>query len=69
MNLTEARERANKSREVVAVSCGVSVSAFRAWEKGHNIPPSSVLPKIQDVLGLTDSEVLEIVRSLQREAS
>jgi transcriptional regulator with XRE-family HTH domain len=69
MNLREARERAKKTREVAAVELGISSSTLRAWEKGINVMPSSALPKLQEVLGLSEVEVMDIIKNLQKEAS
>ena len=37
--LTEAREAAGLSRELVAVDRGVSAAAVASWERGTNCPP------------------------------
>ena len=39
------------TQTVVALHCGVSVNAFRAWENGTSIPRKSHEEKLKEMLG------------------
>lgn len=69
MNLTKARLKAQLTREEAAVKLGIASSTLRAWEKGINGIPSLALPRLQELLGLSDSEILNIIKLQTKEAS
>ena len=69
MNFQEARIRAGFTQESLAREMRVSLSTLAKWERGAHSPGVSILPKLQEVLGLSESEVMDIVRNLQTKES
>lgn len=62
MDLIEARRKAGFNRETAAVRLGVCLATLGRWEKGMSSISSNILPILQEVYGLTDAEVLSIIR-------
>lgn len=69
MSLTEARQKAGLTREKLAYRINVAVATLGRWEKGISKVPSDALPRLQAELGLSDTEVLNIIKQLQKESA
>lgn len=69
MDLKTARLNKSMTQAKAAYLVGVTERAWRRWENGEKYIPSQHLPKIQKVLGLTDKEVMSIIRNFQKESN
>ena len=57
--LREARERAGKSRELLAVEAQLSYNMITLCERGYRSPSRSALLRIAAALGVPPSELVE----------
>jgi transcriptional regulator with XRE-family HTH domain len=69
MTFEQKRKLKKFSQFQMAVSLGVTERTYRRWERGEARLPADILPKLQEVLGLSEVEVMDIIKNLQKEAS
>ncbi len=60
INIKELRSRSGLSQSKFAILLGVSVASLRRWESGDTAPSALALKRIEEVAGLSDSELLEL---------
>lgn len=58
MNIKELRKRQGITQEELSARIGVHENTIRLWEKGMREPRSSDIAKLCEVLGCTESELL-----------
>jgi len=60
--LKQIRNAKGISAMTLATSLGISLMTIYRWESGAVVPSSEFLPKLQELLGLTDTETLELIK-------
>ena len=58
MNLKQLRKKIGMTQEELSAQMGVHENTIRLWEKGVREPRSSDISRLCDVLGCTESELL-----------
>lgn len=62
-NLIKIRRKDKKlSQSQLAERLGTRVMTISRWERGEHLPNQRYWPKIEEVLGLTPSQLVECVR-------
>lgn len=65
MKLVDCRKKAKLSREKAAHKLDISTSTLGRWEKGSARVPADILPKIQEVFGISESEIIQLCQTLK----
>lgn len=61
-NLKQIREQKGLTQLQAAMALGIHPAVLSRWENGHNVPSIEVLPEIQALYGLTDSELVKLIK-------
>jgi transcriptional regulator with XRE-family HTH domain len=65
MTLEQARKRKGLTQLDMAIRLKKTEKTWRRWERGEGKIPADILPEIQDALGLSDSEILNLFKFQQ----
>ena len=57
--ITNCRKVKKLTQEELAEKMNVSVNAVSKWERGLNLPDTSNIPELCNILGITINELLE----------
>lgn len=57
------REELKLSQGEIAARVGVRAMTVSRWERGNNLPNKKHWPKIEEVMGITPSRLVECVQS------
>ncbi len=61
--LTQLRNGRGFSLRKVAIALNVADATIMRWEKGITQLPASAIPKLAELYGLTDTEILQLLRN------
>lgn len=66
MEFKELRIKRGLSQSDIADRLGVPDRTWRRWENAESKIPSDILPQIQKILGLSDSQLLNALKTQKK---